>query len=212
VPQSPPCTSLSLITISLSVAPCPTDPPQCVLVLSAHPLTTCFPKELQKTPATKLDILSLSLSLRLSLYNCLHLLAVSICIILYLYLGKSLSLSHLYVYVSFPTSLAICISVYETLSPSIYLCPISLLFPRLTGSPSLPLSLSVALSVCLSLCVSISLYMSPSSSPYPLTGIAFIAYMILGMLSIRLVSLPMYSTLRRTTVVVVLVLDYLISR
>lgn len=40
-------------------------------------------------------------------------------------------------------------------------------------------------------------------------SLSFVAYMVLGMLAMKLVSLPMYTTLRRTTVVFVMVLEYL---
>ena len=40
-------------------------------------------------------------------------------------------------------------------------------------------------------------------------SLSFVAYMVLGMLAMKLVSLPMYTTLRRTTVVFVMALEYL---
>ena len=40
-------------------------------------------------------------------------------------------------------------------------------------------------------------------------SLSFVAYMVLGMLAMKLVSLPMYTTLRRTTVVFVMVIEYL---
>ena len=39
-------------------------------------------------------------------------------------------------------------------------------------------------------------------------SLSFLAYMVLGMFAMKLVSIPMYTTLRRTTVVFVLLLDY----
>ena len=40
-------------------------------------------------------------------------------------------------------------------------------------------------------------------------SLSFVAYMVLGMLAMKLVSLPMYTTLRRTTVVFVMALEWL---
>lgn len=45
-----------------------------------------------------------------------------------------------------------------------------------------------------------------------LLGLAFIAYMVFGMIAMKVVSIPMYTTLRRTTVVFVMILEYIISR
>ena len=45
-----------------------------------------------------------------------------------------------------------------------------------------------------------------------LLGLTFILYMVFGMIAMKVVNIPMYTTLRRTTVVFVMALEWFIAR